>query len=456
VAAALLALLVSAGYMAAWPEAPVHIGDSPQYLAVADDLADFRLDTLHDRSPGYPLLLRIAGSTRLLFAVSLALHLVSVWLLVVLLRRADVPLRVRGAFAIVALLPPYVEPAGHLMTENLAQFSLCAGLAGLVFGWLNRRTWLTGLGGLAFGYAALTRPTYQALPVMLAACILIAAIPRPRHETWKHVGNTIAALCLGTMAALGPVIWVNATRFEYTGIVPTVGLHLSTKTMGFVERLPDEYAAAREILVRERDRQLIRRGGTHTGTQAIWSAREELSEATGLSGPELSSYLVRMNLTLIKRAPLEYFNEVARSFATYWFPPAGALVDMSGTPWRLVWTMLHVAVLALFFAQLVVLAGVWMLWLTRRAAGWHDAMRDMSMTRPQASMFLLAGTVVFYTMVLSCVVDIGEVRQRRPTDLFILFMCALGGWAWFEAARRSPRERRAAAAAAPARRPASR
>lgn len=449
-AAGLVALVALAGYLAAWPEAPIHIGDSPQYLEVARDLADFRLDTLHDRSPGYPLLLRVVGAGRLLFAVSLALHLASVGLLAMLLGRAGLPVRLRVAFCTIALLPPYVEPAAHVMTENLAQFALCAGLAGLVLGWLNGRLWLVGLGGLAFGYAALTRPTYQALPVLLAAGIAaIAAVRRDHSLPWKRVAMTAGMLGLGVIVMLGPVVWTNAARFGYPGLVPTVGLHLSTKTMGFVERLPPEYASVREIFVRERDRQLTRRGGTHTATQTIWSVREELTEATGLRGPDLSRYLVRMNLTLIRLAPLEYVNEVARSLATYWFPAAGALADMNATTLRVLWIILHFSVLTVFFTELTLIAGVSLLWVTRRAAGWRERVPDIAITSAQAAMFLMAGAIVFYTMVLSCVMDIGEARQRRPTDLLILFMSALAGWTWIQTARRTPQARPAAAAAAP-------
>ena len=37
---------------------------------------------------------------------------------------------------------------------------------------------------------------------------------------------------------------------------------------------------------------------------------------------------------------------------------------------------------------------------------------------------------MFYTMIISCVIDIGEVRQRRATDLLIIFMCVLGAHLW--------------------------
>ena len=75
------ALFAAAFVVYAWlcSEAPVIEGDSSQYLEVARDLIDLRLDTLHDRSTGYPLFLVLTGSaggvTRQLFHASLVLHL---------------------------------------------------------------------------------------------------------------------------------------------------------------------------------------------------------------------------------------------------------------------------------------------------------------------------------------------------------------------------------------------
>jgi hypothetical protein len=40
--------------------------------------------------------------------------------------------------------------------------------------------------------------------------------------------------------------------------------------------------------------------------------------------------------------------------------------------------------------------------------------------------YLLAAAIVIYTMLLSCFLDIGEPRQRRPTDVLLLFMCFVG------------------------------
>src|SRR6266481_492138 len=62
-------------YGALWQNVPLMESDSPGYQRVAQDLSDFRIDQIHLRTPGYPLLLLLTGSsqapTRQLFFISL-------------------------------------------------------------------------------------------------------------------------------------------------------------------------------------------------------------------------------------------------------------------------------------------------------------------------------------------------------------------------------------------------
>src|SRR5688500_10245276 len=63
-------------YSALWSRAPMMVPDSPGYLRTAQALADFHIDQLQDRAPGYPLLLALTGASRyprVLFFVSLLL-----------------------------------------------------------------------------------------------------------------------------------------------------------------------------------------------------------------------------------------------------------------------------------------------------------------------------------------------------------------------------------------------
>ena len=414
-----LALVV---YGLAWRDAPVLDGDSGQYLEVAADLADGRLDELHLRTPGYPLLLALTGSshapTRALFWTSLVLHFATVWMLGWALQRAGAPRGVVLALAALLLLPLYVEPAAYVMTENLAQFALAAGVTCTV-GWRSRGHlgWVL-TAGVALSFAAVVRPVYQ-LVVPLFCVLLVLPIVSGRAARPAHF-RASAAMLLLWISIVGGVATFNWLRFQWFGLGPSAGFHLSTRTVLLLERLPDEYAEVREILINERDRQLVQRGGTHTGTQAIWSVREELGQVTGLSQPELSRFLIRMNLVLISKAPLEYLQEVAKSVPLYWFPATTRLSAMDSSALRWLWTLVHFAVVGLFAIQVMGWISLWSRW-TRPAVDQQPAFDDL---QTFASVFAMA--VILYTMVLCCFMDIGEPRQRRSTDAVIVFATLLG------------------------------
>jgi hypothetical protein len=444
---ALLALFTLAlvAYLFLWPEAPVLEGDSPQYVEVAQDLLDGRLDALHDRTPGYPLLIALTGAaykpTRTLFVVSLLLHFASVWMLVAVLESAAVEKRWVRTLALLLLLPPYVEPAAYVMTENLAQFTIVAGFTSMLIGLRRGRLWPFALAAVAFACGSMTRPIYQALTFVLAACLVVVPVIM-RSSRIRFCRRGAAVVVVTTLLILSGYGYANRLKFGFFGVTHTVGFHLTTKTMSFVERLPEEYAAVREILIRERDAQLTKRGGTHTGTQTIWSVRPELSAATGLASPELSRYLLRMNLRLIASNPIEYLQEVARSMASYWFPAAGHLASLNSKVLRWTWGILHALLLTALLVQLVVFAGILLFEASRRrgmlAAGaisWPIHASDI-----QALAYVLAGAIVFYNMALSCALDIGETRQRRPTDVLVVFLCVLGLHVWHQSAlaRREP------------------
>lgn len=432
-------------YAVVWRQAPQLEGDSAQYMEVARDLSDGRLDAFHDRTPGYPLLLAMTGSADLpargLFYVSLVLHGLSVWMLLAVLRAAGAGRRGVIAFAVIAWLPPYVEPAAQVMTENLAEFLLAAGIAGLA-AWLRdgRQVWLIA-GAAAFACCGLTKPVYQVLPLAMAVVFLgWAAVGSWTGVTAKTAWQAAAVLVLGMLVIVGGFALSNGIRFGVFAVTPATGFHFSTKTMGFVERLPDEYAPVRDRLVKERDRLLVQPGGNHTGTQAIWGVRDELMAVTGLSKSDLSSYLVRMNLALIARAPMEYLQEVFRSFTTYWFPAGGPLVSAISPFGRWPWVLIHIAVVGGFLMQVIVILGTTMYDASRvrvRAESWRVP-RYLAPEGGALTLWIIAAAVIAYTVALVCLIDIGEVRQRRQTDLLMIFGCVLGANIWWSSLRNGP------------------
>jgi hypothetical protein len=55
----------------------------------------------------------------------------------------------------------------------------------------------------------------------------------------------------------------------------------------------------------------------------------------------------------------------------------------------------------------------------------------LGMTSLQVTAYTLAGAIVAYTMLISCSIDVGDTRQRVPTDGLILLMFFLGAHVWW-------------------------
>lgn len=433
-------ILAILGYGALWPSAPILDGDSAQYMEVARDLSDGRLDALHDRTPGYPALLAVTGSadrpTRALLYAGLALHVACVWMLAWALQAAGGSSPLVALLSVVLLLPPYVEPAGYVMTENLAQTMIVGAFFAMMCWSVSGRVAWAAAAGLALAAAAMTRPAYQALAPVLAVILVTGVSRYARGASLRRSAAAAIALIVTSALSVAPYVWFNNRHFGFTGVTFSTGFHLSTKTMGFVERLPDRDAAVREILIRERDAQLTKRGGPHTHTQTIWSVREALQEATGLSRPELSRHMLQLNLALIRAAPVEYLQEVARSAAVYWFPAFMPLSTFDSGLLRWTWAALHLLIVLLLAVQLMAAGGVAVYRRVFAAEGARIG-APFDITAAQAQAYRLAAAIVLYTMAVSCAVDIGEPRQRRPTDVLAVFMCAVGLQVWQQNRRKS-------------------
>ena len=106
-------------YGAVWSGAPFTAPDSQSYIRVAQDLSDFHVDQLNVRPPGYPLLLVLTGTGRPLFYTSLALHFASIWLLSAVLYTMGLTRGWLVLFALLLLLPPYVEYAAYILDREL-------------------------------------------------------------------------------------------------------------------------------------------------------------------------------------------------------------------------------------------------------------------------------------------------------------------------------------------------
>jgi hypothetical protein len=421
-------------YSVVWINAPVMEPDSWTYLGAAQDLSDFHIDQLQQRTPGYPLLLVLTGSSkspnRTLFFVSLLLHFGSIWLLAAVLYRAGVTEIMLNLFALILLLPPYVEYAAYVLTENLTEAMLVTGFVSFVFWFLHKRGIWIFVSALTVGYAALTRPPYQLLAFAMAGYILVANFLFHSILKWKDVIKGSLILVCGSVVMTAGYAFVNYRSVGYFGVTPQLGFALTQKTLRVVERLPDEYAAIRETLIRARNSELVS-GADHTGDSYIDGTVPELTKVTGLDRAHLSNTLLRINLLLIQKAPAHYLQEVVWAFGSYWFPSSGELANLNSRAVQLLWAVINFLLIGGFAFNLIILVAA-ATSICKRFAILGDSrpVGELRSIQLQGLIYGLAGTIVIYSAVLTCLVQTGLPRYRVPTDGLIVFMLFLGTHLW--------------------------
>ena len=256
-------------YAHVYREAPFEAPDTSGYMGAARDLMDGSIDSLQDRTPGYPLILLATGSTseltRSLFLTSLALHLLAVSLVLGILRSLGLRQSMLVVAAILALRPALTEPAslGPLGDDhrNLSRAGRGGSLCVLEEGYSqcahHRR--------VAFGYAALTRPSYtsgraRAPPWRLGAEAWRADRSAEPSGEFLRQGAVLTGLPVAMTAGYA---LFNAVKFDYPGVSPILAASLSQRITNLYEFLPD--SGVRAILLRWRAKAYV------TGGNPAWA-----------------------------------------------------------------------------------------------------------------------------------------------------------------------------------------
>ena len=440
----LLVLMAALFYILAWDNAPIVVNDSGSYMKVAADLQDLKLDKLPNRTPGYPLLLWFTNShenpTRLLFFIQLVLHLLSVLLLAYLLNYMAVSKKIIASFLLLSLIPPSVVMTAYVMSEALTQFFLVIGVVFLLLGIDKSKRSLIVISSIALSFSALVRPTYHLIFIVIFGLLLVSLflVQKARRQLALATFSTFVFSTI----FIGGLILNNYRNFDYFGLTPYFGLGLCSKTARFIERLPDEYAEVRETLIQNRDRERVKNrtawprrpwhNSSHNGLYYIWLTQPELRKIKNFSSKvELSTYLLKMNRTLIRQSPLLYLKEVMIALPTYWFPATTNVSNFNSWKIKFVWVTIHFGVILLFFFIVSILLGCGLFLFNLPA---ESRERFRSQIADNADLFLLSFlipiSIIVYTMLVSIAVDVGNPRHRMTTELLIFFVVALGIHFW--------------------------
>ncbi len=407
----LLAACAVGVYLRLWVGAPFVRTDSPSYMAVARQLANGGLRGPQFRTPGYPILLAATGAvlqgTPALFLAQLLLQIGAVFLMCAALRRAGASQGLTLAAGLTGLLPPFVQSSASVLTESLTQFCLVLAVVCLQrFLDGGGRAWLFAASA-AFGYAALTRPTFQIAAVAVAVLLMLLTRrgPRPGFRLPEAVW-----LVAGTLILAGGYAFYSQARFG--GSRSTLGFNLANRCPELYEAIPDP--VTRRILVEARNEAYV------SGRSVDWAhftAQDRLKAELGISQEQLEPWYRQQFSRAILSHPVEYAEIVAGSFARFWFPATGSLPLLAERPLKFLWYGVHFVLIAALALQAALFGG----WVLAGAALPRDARTDGAWT-----VWGICATLILANAAVSCLLETGETRYRTSTELLLVLAAAAG------------------------------
>ncbi len=421
-------LLVSGlfyGYV--WRDVPVEVSDSTSYMLLAQDLADGSHDDLSFRTIGYPLILVLTGSqetpTYSLFILQLAMYLMSVFLLTTVLIDLKINKSLVLFFAVLSILPPGVEYATYVLTEIPALFFLTVSAYCLYKSFKLKNILLGLLSGVLIAMAVLVRPDYQLLPLFITVVFFIFYLLVKKIDG-SLLRSILTFFATSTIILLAYMAY-NQSKFGYFGTSYFTGISLSTRTVFVIERLPDEYAGEREIMIKYRDVDLIK-GESHQAGSYIHRAVPDLLTYTGMDPVQLSNHLLKLNLILIGKAPLNYILQVGRTMVPYVMPSGTDRAFFGSGALQAVWAGMHFIFL---MAYLAVLGSVMLSFPVSIVLDHPSRKRLRTLVQKHSVMVLfnlICLSTVVYCALVSTLLSTGDARYHIPSSLLALFsiVCA--------------------------------
>ena len=240
------------------------------------------------------------------------------------------------------------------------------------------------------------------------------------------------------VSLVGGYAWLN---YRATGFFDTSSMGaivMSHKVATVVEFLPDRYAGLRQILVRHHDALITKPFGDHTGQDYIYRAIPELRAYYHGDDRRMLAALKEASLYLVRAKPITYLHESGKLLFSFWMPVDYPLSTRGSWALRALWALVQGGINALFLFQALALAGAGVFLAGARAFRRREAFEPLL-----CAAWATGVAVVFYTVLISCFVGVGDSRYRVPVDYIIFATVLIGLAIWrrgLRALNRLPRQ----------------
>jgi hypothetical protein len=293
--------------------------DSASYDQVATQIITLDFSTyIAERTPGYPLLIALCGRNH---TAILVVQTIMGLLITFLLFKLTWMETLNGAVsACVALL--YAAGMNFIYFERCVMTETFTTLLIVISVYCFRQM----IYGENYQYArclgvftvmttpGLVRPLMAYLPFLAGAYL-----PLVLRESWPRRLRIAAACMMPALAITLGLCAFNKYMVDTFSITSMTGLHLSDHIGAYIEDAPPEFSTIVNAYLDYRPVQ-IERSTTHQFT--IMHILPRLQQELGLSPPELSKLLMRMDLELIRTHPVQYAKTVCEAWVNFWKAPA--------------------------------------------------------------------------------------------------------------------------------------
>ncbi|MES2486364.1 MAG: glycosyltransferase family 39 protein [Bacteroidota bacterium] len=287
--------------------------DSEGYIELAHLLNPLNLTGYNGiRTPGYPLLITLAGNyLPLVIAYQMLLGILTTVYTYKTLRLLAFSNSI--SFYTALLLNSMLHVLFYetnILTEALTLlFMVAAFYHTLKLLYHNNSFKQAVIVSLLLGWLTFIKPFYIFLP------FLVYGLYTLKDFSFKNIINSKLVVLLFSLAAFlgwSRLNQVNTGRFTSTTFY---GINIAQNCVYFAEKVPPKYKLIGDIYAKHRE-IAIKEGKDVSMT--IWYAYPEMQQKTGLNFTELSDELSRYGSVAIKQNPGAYLKQVLVSFSDFW------------------------------------------------------------------------------------------------------------------------------------------
>jgi hypothetical protein len=301
---------------------PLVENDTPGYMHLAErmkslDFSDFS----GERAPGYPFIIWLANlnfKVVLIFQLFMGLSItVLLYKIIAILLQNKILAFLSGLFYTTFI--PFLYFESLMYTETTATFYLVLSFYFLV----NFLTNSKGNGSLSLiglsifaSLTALTRSQFIFLPFLYLMIILICVIREPMYRF--RVIQVFLTVCIPIVFFLGGWGYFMFRTTGYYTLTTLAGSSLMNKLGLYINDADEKYETLKVIYAKHQEAHIANTGSHDC---AIFRAKDEMMEVTGLSIADLNMEIEKVAKSILKKHTWEYIKSIIPAWIKFWRPP---------------------------------------------------------------------------------------------------------------------------------------